>query len=354
MYAITAWPAVRRPCSYPMRALFLSIILAIGFLNCSSAQVQNKYDACEKITIGPGTEDFALSPDGNTIYVSSHERRGWETPGELFAYNIKTRQVKKLARTGEPEDLFFAPHGVDVYAKGAEKFLYVVNHGKKINDADQSVVVYRLSEGALTFVTRVRHEFINSPNDVAVAENGSFYVTNDHGSRGSLWEVFWGLRRSKIAFCSLQGLTPNSPAQCVVATEGLAMANGPLVQGNLLYVTATRDDALFVFTRQADGTLADKKKVAGIPGGDNLAPYKQWLITASHTSNWKFFRHVSSASNKAPSSIVAVDPLKNTVIDLYFSDGNEISAASGAFIHNGRLFISQVFEDFILECRPVQ
>ncbi len=338
-----------------MRSFFFAPAILAAIVNCSSVQPVNKYDNCEKITIGAGTEDFALSGDGSTIYVSSHERRGWKVPGEIYSFNIKSRQVKKLARSGEPADLFFAPHGIDIFAKNGEKFLYVVNHGKEMNDADQSIVIYRMVGDALSFVARVRSEFINSPNDVAVAENGSFYVTNDHGSRGSLWEVFWGLRRSGIAYCTLADLgATNAKATCALAAEGLAMANGPIVRGEKVYVTATRENALFEFKRRADGSLTEKKKIAEVAGGDNLSRYERQLITASHTSNWKFFRHASSASNKAPSLIVAADPDTKSVTPLYYNDGSEIPAASGAFIHNGRLFISQVFEDFILECRPVQ
>lgn len=337
-----------------MRILFTFFAALAFFLNCSSVQVPNKYDNCEKITVGAGTEDFALSPDGSTLYVSSHERRGWKVPGDIFAFNLKTRQVKKLARSGEPADVFFAPHGVDIFKNGRGLLLYVVNHGREQNDNDQSILVYRVNGEALEYVARIRHELINSPNDLAVTESGSFYVSNDHGSRGSLWELMWGLKKSKLTFCNFDPAVPQQPATCSVAAADIGMANGPLVRGDKVYLTATREDAVYSFRRAADGSLSEKTKVAAVAGGDNLSWYEQQLITASHTSNWKFFRHVSSASNKAPSSIVAVDPLKNTVIDLYFSDGNEISAASGAFIHNGRLFISQVFEDFILECRPVQ
>lgn len=323
-------------------------------MHCASVQVPNTYDACEKITVGAGTEDFALSPDGSTIYVSSHERRGWKVPGDIFAFNLKSRQVKKLTRSGEPADVFFSPHGIDTLAKGSGQFLYVVNHGKEINDADQSILIYRLAGDTLAFVARVRHELINSPNDVSAIENGSFYVTNDHGSRGSLWEVFWGLKRSKVTFCTLSSLAADAQIDCRVATDGLAMANGILAEKDKVYVSATREDAVYEFTRNADGALTNKTKIADPAGPDNLFRYEKFLLTASHTSNWKFFRHASSASNKAPSYVVSVNTQNKEVGALYFSDGNEISAASGAFIHNGRLYISQVFEDFILECRPVQ
>jgi len=337
-----------------MRCLFLSAgILTLTF-HCASVQAPNKYDNCEKITVGAGTEDFALSPDGSTIFVSSHERRGWKVPGDIFAFNLKSRQVKKLARSGEPADLFFAPHGVDVFSQKGEKYLYVVNHGKETSDPDQSIVIYRISGDSLLFVTRVRSELINSPNDVAVTETGSFYISNDHGSRGSFWELMWGLKKSKLTFCNFDPAAPQKEAVCSVAAADIGMANGPLVRGDKVYLTATREDAVYSFKRAGDGSLSEKTKVAEVAGGDNLSWYEQQLITASHTSNWKFFRHASSASNKSPSSIVAVDPAKNAVTGLYFNDGSEISAASGAFIHNDRLYISQVFEDFILECRPVQ
>ena len=337
-----------------MKPLFLSAGILAVTIHCASVRAPNKYDNCEKITVGAGTEDFALGPDGSTIYVSSHERRSWKTPGDIFAFNIKSRQVKKLTRSGEPADVFFAPHGIDIYKNGSGVFLYVVNHGREQNDSDQRILIYRVKTDALEFIARVKHEFINSPNDLAVTETGSFYVSNDHGSRGSIWELMWGLKRSKLTFCNFDPSAAQQPPACIVAAGDLGMANGPLVRGDKVYLTVTREDAVYSFKRAADGSLSEKTKVAEVAGGDNLSWYEQHLITASHTSNWKFFRHVSSQSNKSPSSIVAVDPVKNSVTGLYFNDGSEISAASGAFIHNGRLYISQVFGDFILECRPVQ
>lgn len=337
-----------------MRASFIALASLALTLHCSSSEVVNRYDSCEKIAIGPGTEDFALSPSTDTIFVSSHERRKWTTPGDIYTYAVKTRVVKKLTRSGEPTDVFFSPHGIDLYEQGRDRYLYVVNHGKELNDADQSILIYRISGDSLVFVTRVRSEFINSPNDVAVAENGSFYVTNDHGSRGSMWEILWGLRRSKIAFCTLSGLNANSSATCVVAADGVAMANGPLVRGDKVYVTATRDDALFEFKRNADGTLSDKRKLASLAGPDNLSWHEQSLITASHTSNWKFYRHFKNASNHAPSYIAAIKAEGGEITPLYFNAGERISAASGAFVYQSRLYISQVFEDAIFECQPVR
>lgn len=337
-----------------MRTFLFAPAFLGAILHCASVPAPNKYDACEKISVGAGTEDFALSPDGSTIYVSSHERRGWKTPGDIFAFNLKSRQVKKLTRSGEPADVFFAPHGIDVLRHTRGVFLYVVNHGKEMNDADQSVLIYQVTGDTLRFAGRVKHDLINSPNDLAVTETGSFYISNDHGSRGSTWELMWGLKRSKLTFCNFDPSAPQQAARCSVAAADLGMANGPLVRGDKVYLTATREDAVYSFTRAADGSLSDKTKIAEVPGPDNLSWYEQQLITASHTSNWKFFRHVSSATNKSPSSIVAVDPAKSSTTGLYFNDGTEISAASGAFIHNGKLYISQVFEDFILECRPVQ
>lgn len=335
-----------------MNKILTCLLLFTLTLHCSSVQVPNKYDACEKITVGPGIEDFVLN--AGLIYISSHERRGWKAPGDIFTFDLKSRLVKKLARSGEPADVFFSPHGVDIYDSGREKFLYVVNHGREMNDGDQSILVYRISAAGLTFVTRVRSEFINSPNDIAVTENGGFYVTNDHGSRGSLWEVFWGLRRSKVTYCAMSAIATDATATCTVATQGLAMANGILLKGDKVYVTATRDDAVFEFTRNADQTLGNKIKLAEVAGPDNLFWHDQHLITASHTSNWKFFRHASSAKNKAPSYIVSVNAGSKDLQGLYFSDGSEIGAASGAFIHDGKLYISQVFEDFMLECRMVR
>lgn len=320
------------------------------FVFCSSApQIVNRYNGCEKIVVGPGAEDFALLD--NTIYVSSHERREWKVPGDIFTVNLKSRQVKKLPRSGEPPAVFFAPHGIDIFRNGKDTYLYVVNHGAEMNDNDQSVLIYKIDGDKLDFVVQVRDELINSPNDLTVTETGSFYVTNDQGSRGSLWEIFWGLKRSKITYCRLNSLTTNLGANCRVAAEGIAMANGILVRGSKVYVSATREDKVYEFNRETDGTLGNKTLVADVSGPDNLFNLENRLMTASHTSNWQFFRHAKSAEKKAPSYIVEIDPGQKNATGIYFNAGEEISAASGAFVHNKKLYISPVFEDFVLECK---
>lgn len=331
-------------------------IIALLFLalQCASKEIRNQYDSCAKISVGPGTEDFALNPATGLLYVSSHDRRVWKNPGEIFAVNTKSREVQKLARTGEPADLFFAPHGVDLLTRAGTTFLYVVNHGREQNDANQTILVYRLQANSLQFIAGIRHTLINSPNDLAVDSEGNFYVANDHGSRGSLWEMFWGLKRSNLVYCRFNPANPGQETLCTVAVESIGMANAPFIRGDKVYLTATREDKVYEFTRAADGSLSGKRLVVSVDGPDNLSWSADHLITASHTSNWKFFRHVSSASNLSPSLIVTIDVAQGKADPLYFNDGSEISAASGALVHNGRLYIAQVFEDFILECRPVQ
>jgi hypothetical protein len=132
------------------------------------------------------------------------------------------------------------------------------------------------------------------------------------------------------------------------------MANGILAREGKVYISATREGKVYEFSRSSDGTLADKTMVAEISGPDNLFWHEQSLLTASHTSSWKFFRHVSSQENLAPSYVVRIAPAKKELSDLYYNRGDEISAASGAFIHKGKLLVSQVFGDYLLECSPIQ
>lgn len=330
------------------------ILLLLGLAHCASIEMKNQFAGCEKITVGPGLEDFALLEKGSdtAIIVSSHERRGWKVPGDIFSLNLKTRKAKKLTRSGEPAALFFAPHGIDLFKNGQDTLVYVVNHGAEMNDNDQSILIYRLQGDALEFLVQVRDDLINSPNDISVTETGNFYVTNDHGSRGSFWEVLWGLKRSKITYCNLNSFTVNLGATCKVAAENIAMANGILAERGKVYVSATREDKVYAFTRNADNTLSERKVIGEVPGPDNLFTVENHLMTASHTSNWKFFRHASSGDNKAPSYIVRIDPEAKALKGIYFDKGEEISAASGAFVYKNRLYISQVFEDFLLECKP--
>jgi len=303
---------------------------------------------CERIAVGPGPEDFALdlSVPGGRILVSSHERRKWER-GEIYAVS-PGGSAKILKRAGEPADLFFSPHGMDVRQIKGRTMVAVISHGAEAKTGKQQILFYEMRRDTLEFNRLVESPLFTSPNDLALDDDGGFYVSNDAHSRGSFLEMALSLKRSTVVFC------PPGEGECLVAADGLAMANSTAVQGNSVYVSTSRGNELFRYERDASGRLTNRQLLFSGATLDNLffhADNPEEILVASHPSGLAFLRHASDGSIPSPSVVYAIHTKSGASRVLYANDGTEISAASGAFYWDRALFISQVFEPFLLRCQ---
>lgn len=356
----------------------LQLVLAGVCLSLSCAGLPpSRVKQCERLVTGPGPEDFVLdrSTASPRILVSSHDRRQW-TRGGIFVFDPGQPEAHEpLPREGEPTDLFFAPHGMDILVSEGRSYLFTISHGRHREAGRQQVLVYRILPKALRFVTAIESPLFTSPNDVAVDPAGGFYVSNDARSRGSLTEMLFALRRSSVVYCpyvpgaaattgaknaapiSAEGRASRSPT-CIVAADRLAMANGVAVRGSAVFVSTTRGGNLTRFQRGPDGRLTDPRVLFSAPSLDNLfflSPDGQngartEVLVASHPAGVAFLRHARDGKVPSPSVIYAVDIETGAARSLYANDGTEISAASGAFELDGWLYISQVFEPHLLRC----
>ncbi|MBU44322.1 MAG: hypothetical protein CMN76_13965 [Spirochaetaceae bacterium] len=346
----------------------------IGLLFGCASLPEAPENQCQRIPVGPGPEDFALDlsggPGSPRILVSSHERREWQ-PGEIFEVDLDPGSgyaAQALPRRGEPEGLFFAPHGMDVREVDGQHLLYVISHGSDEVDGAQHILVYRILPEALDYLGSVASEFFFSPNDLAIDATGSFYVSNDSRNRGSLMEMALSLSWSSVVHCKASSIQPGplaAPAStredCILAAEELASANGVAIQrspdgkgdSGTVFVSTSRGNSLYVFHRDDSGRLVDRKRIFEAPILDNLffVGHGQKLLVASHPSALAFLRHVSNGSNESPSVIYSVQIDSGAAEAVYANSGKELSAASGAFIYKEQLFISQVFEPFLLRCQ---
>lgn len=359
--------------------LLLSLVLAAcGSLPKIPTEVAKKWSKCAKIETGPGPEDFAVeyesppsrkpaptSPKPKQIWISSHDRRNWKNPGEIYILTPGGTDTQKVPRIGEPADLSFRPHGIDIrYLPDGTRQLYIILHGSTQAGPPQSIAVYKITNTGLSFLREYRHKLLVSPNDISVQTDGSFYVTNDSRERGNRWDIIWGREVSNIVFFrNREGQSNNN---WMVAADSLAMANGILALEKDVFATATRQNAVFRMRKQADGSLSYPVRVAKIPGPDNLhytlltsrenesqKPVLR-LWTTSHPSSWAFFRHTSSPTNYSPSVVWQIDleSGRNPRAMPVFSDsGEKISAASTATRIGNQLLISQVFESHLLSCQ---
>ncbi len=300
----------------------------------------------QKIPIGPGPEDFVLdsSQGAPRFLISCHERREPSKNGDIRFYQPDTGETGILSRMDEPERLkTFKPHGIDIVDLSGKTLLYVVLHDPYGNDErlENAVGVYQVEKNDLRMVALMEDKHLWSPNDLSVLNTGEIYLTND--VRGKL-DLYLRRTASEIAH-----FDPRSGKWSIVA-DGLAFANGILAEADQVFVTTTLGDQVLAYPRNPDGTLGEGRTLVELKGGDNLTRYGQYLLTTAHYDDFAFLRHAKDAKKPSPSIVMRIDPAREQKKAIYVNPGKTISAASTALIYNGKLYISQVFDPFILVC----
>jgi uncharacterized protein YunC (DUF1805 family) len=329
--------------------VFFGIII-ISFSACKTQLPTTNAIVAGKIKTALGPEDFVLDTfNGNKRLIVSCSGRRKDEPktGAFYTYDFATSISQEIKRYNEPKDFVCYPHGVDIVAHSDGKImLYAVNHQKAEKEKTiHSVVQYEVKNDSLIFLNNFVSHLIVSPNDVAAMPDGSFYVTNDSkhtGGIGLLLEKLFQTKRSTIIY-------KNAENDFLVATQKLPYANGLAIKGNKVYISCTFKSILNEYEKMPDGTLKLTKKLSGIKGMDNITFYKDYLVIASHTNFMKFMKHVKSSENKSPGVVSLFHPEKDTVIHIYATDGNDISANSTGLIFNDTLYIAQVFDGFLLK-----
>jgi len=331
-----------------MKTKHVFILFCLGYTvllsGCAVMPPLRNYPSV-KITTGSGPEDLVLDTSAGypRLLVSCNARRSNQPClGEIFEVNLQNEKSFPLIRTGDPDSLTFNPHGISITKNKEGVFLYVISH----NDAKKKhfIVKYKVLPGELKFTAIFTHPLLVSPNALTANPDGSFWVSNDAGKRGSKMEILFKLRKSKVIFSDGKG-------SWTIAADRLSFGNGIVTKGDTAYVATTRQNKLFSYTIQADGKLANRKTIAKITGQDNLRFYGNSLLVAAHPKPMAFVRHVKDPRKKSPSVIyrISLADFKKEVI--YSDNGSFISAGSTGLIVNGYLYIAQVFEPFILKVR---
>lgn len=337
----------------PLLLCFLVILMGLDLPACcqkamlplTTTEMQGQ---CRKIDTGPGPEDFVLDPwhGQPRLLISSYERRKPAADGDICFYVPETGKTGIMPRTGEPERLAaFKPHGVDIRRASGETYLYVILHdpyatGERLENA---VGVYRVLEDRLEMVQMLEDaDCLWSPNDLSVLENGDLYLTNDY--RGKL-DLYFRRKASEIAFYD------SNTENWQIVADDLAFANGILAEPEQVFTTTTLGNQLLAYPRNADGSLGEGQLVVELKGGDNLTRYGKHLIVAAHFKDFAFWKHARDSENTAPTVVMRISPETGRKKAIYVDTGEFISAASTALIHEGKIYISQVFDPFMVVCK---
>jgi hypothetical protein len=328
--------------------LFVNSILFYLLIFCKN--YQNFPDSCFKIEGIPGPEDFVYLEEENIFLISSHNRRDFDSYGEIFSYNPNNNKLHLIKRINEPENLSFRPHGIDYY----KPFLFVILHGNSDNSKWHAVAIYEFKNEILYFKMIFQHPLIYYPNDLIILNEKEFFITNDMKTYRSFLEaigtIYFNIKKGSIVHCNIQ------QSECDTIYDGLGFPNSLLIINDQLFVSTTLENKIYKFKIIKNNNkfkLTSKKEIAKVVGPDNLILFKNKIYVTSHASMWKFIRHSNNTENLSPSIGYEIDPISFEVQKIFEDSGSRISAASVIIKINSELFIGQVFDPFLLRCKSM-
>lgn len=323
----------------PVQWLLLFLMMAAGA--CHPVPVNTSFPS-ERIEVGPGPEDMVLDTlrgESRLLISCSARRESQEPYGEIMAYSLESGKEKVLPRVGEPEGIHFRPHGI--YLDGSR--LYVISHEQEPDD--HPVLIYMVEGDTLRFIDAVRTPLQHSPNALVTGPDGAIYLVNDAGKRGNMLEKILKLKRAGVVRISGDG-DGNWNATSVAG--GLGYPAGINRIGDTLYVGDAILHRIHVYAISPDG-IEPVKSIPGVRGNDNIRIHEGLLLVPGHIKPFKFIGHARDPEKKSPVTVFLVDPLSGEVREIYSTDGSAISAGSTAIIYKGALYISQVFEPYLLK-----
>lgn len=320
--------------------------MLIALLLSVSSYAQNKpvnSNYCtQKIDVGFGPEDIVIdtisNPEQPKLLVSCNARRKTEKDqSDIFVYDINTQKASPIQRI-EPAGLCFNPHGIDLVNVHDSLILLVVSHcsANKTN----AICRYYWNNNVLHFIEQIIDPSFTSPNAVAGLQDGSFLVSNDANKQGNIFEILFQQKKAKVIYCK------NGVA--TYANAKVCYGNGIMVNKQCVYQASTMPGTIYQYSF-SNGQLSQKTTIASVKGADNIREYGNHLVVAGHLKFGKFLKHMKHSEKKSPSAIFLIDKTTHNRELLYYNDGNTISAASTGLIFNHKLYIAQVFDNFILE-----
>ena len=329
-----------------MKSIFLHSFLwlaVLGLHACSGNPVQEDF-ITQRIEVGPGPEDMVLDTlqGSPRLLISCTGRREEHKPyGEIESLNLVTGERTILSRYNEPADLKFRPHGIYL----DHDRLYIISHEQEPDD--HPILIYRVKADSLEFMEIIQTASQHSPNALVTGPQGEIYFVNDSGKRGSLAEKIFKLKRASLV--RLEKAAGGSWEAQFIASD-LGYPAGINRIGKQLYVGDAILHRIHVFGIGSKGVLPESE-IKGLKGNDNIRIHDGLILVPGHIKPFKFIKHVKDTGKLSPVQVFLADPESGEVKSLFLTDGSLISAGSTAILYQGFLYISQVFDPFILKVK---
>lgn len=335
--------------------IILSLFIVFAFSACSPKLPLVQHRNSVKIDVGPGPEDIVLDTF-NTAYprilASCLQRReGKAVYAEICEVNLNNDSYKILKRVNEPQGMVFRPHGFDLVKNlKSELLLYCVSHNEE--KKEHSIIVYSVFADRLEFKEKLDSPLLVSPNDVTANCAGEIFATNDARKRGSVMESLLKLKTSNVVHYDPTNQQWNVAADRFSYANGIAISHCP---SDYVLLSTIRSNKLYMLKNTTDNEdQYIPKTIAKLKGLDNITFINdnEILVTA-HLNQIAFLKHYKDPKNNSPTVVYRVNINTGEDPAIYSNDGSDISGGSTALYYKGKLYISQVFEPFLLKCDAV-
>ncbi len=301
------------------------LVSGLLFTRCKTLPQQTiSYSSFSKINTFDGPEDIDIEDLNNKrrLIISCDERRAGNLSGKILSYDFSSQQTQELKIKFKGDSIPFHPHGISVF----KHTIYIISHSYK----GQSVVLKgQLSKNTITITDIIKNKLIHFPNDIYATGENEFYITH--------YKYFTGK------------LVHYNNGNFAIIDKYLNAPNGVIKIDNQVIISTTLSGKIISYD------LANnykKEKLFKIKGGDNLFGTADHLLVSSHPKFGRFIKHYKDKNKPSPSVIYALDLNNKSKKVIYSNDGQQISAASGAIFYKNKLYIAQVFENFVLICNP--
>ncbi|KAM6134495.1 serum paraoxonase/arylesterase 2 isoform 1-T3 [Pterocles gutturalis] len=299
--------------------------------------------------IESGSEDIDILPNGLAFISSGLKYPGLKTlapdkPGEIFLMDLNEDNPRAVElRISRGFDLAsFNPHGISTYLdKDDTVYLFVVNHPHQ----KSTVELFKFVEddSSLVHLKTIRHQLLNSVNDIVAMGPDSFYATNDHYFSDFpllFLEMFLGLTWTNVVYYS--------PKEVKEVAAGFYSANGINISPDrkYIYVADIFDHKVHVLEKHANWNLTHVKMLQLDTLVDNLSidTHTGDVWMGCHPNGMKLL--YNDPENPPASEVLRVQNIlleEPVVTRVYADNGSVLQGTSVASIYERKLLIGTVF-----------
>ncbi|KAF9090807.1 Serum paraoxonase/arylesterase 2 [Mortierella sp. AD031] len=351
---------------------------------------------CFKTAYIPGPADIEISDHDQLAFVSSDdyswkkESRFFHRPSSKTAKNGGIYTLALNNKNGSPKEAKlkaftsddFHPTGMSLFHFQDEKThekktrLFVINHSHKGDLVE--IFDYSTEANTLTSVKSVRSDLFVTPKDIVAIDEDRFYLTNHHamGNKyGRVAEDAAGAAMGTVVYYN--GEETRKVLESLNNPYGIASSP----DGKQIYVSSFMEKVVHVYNTTEDVAQGQLEHDVDIWVGnhvDNLSVDKHTgdIYVASHPSYATYLRHKLGYEPQSPSHVVKIEklspenyipqessmgnyyffpkpelpPLKWEVKDLFYSNGEDISASTVAAFWNNDLILGSSSSHHLLRC----